>query len=135
MITIIMMFILSLVCSETVSQTLSQSWLRKGGLQDQGSRLKEFGLQLISSTATAVEEKVAIAMRDIEGQLKPIVDSFRDKQFDPGHTETFKESLCQWVDNGLVEELGKVGDGSLGAMHDQAQQKLISKLENRSINH
>ncbi len=108
-----------------MSSQLNGSWQRKGALQDQGSQLRELGQQLISTTATAVEQKVAIAMRDIEGQLLPIVDGFRGVDFDPGHCATYKEGLCEWVDEQLVKELGKVGGASLGSMHDQAQQKLI----------
>ncbi len=108
-----------------MSAQLSGSWQRKAALQDQGSQLREYGQQVISTTATAVEQKVAVAMRDIEGQLLPIVDGFRGVNFDPSHCATYKEGLCEWVDGQLVKELGKVGGASLGAMHDQAQQKLI----------
>ncbi len=110
-----------------MSAQLSGSWQRKAALQDQGSQLREYGQQVISTTATAVEQKVAVAMRDIEGQLLPIVDGFRGVNFDPSHCATYKEGLCEWVDGQLVKELGKVGGASLGAMHDQAQQKLIGE--------
>ncbi len=97
-------------------------------MQEQGSRLKDHGQQLISSTATAVEQKVAVAMKDIETQLLPIVDGYRGVDFDPGHCASYKQGLCEWVDVKLVQELGKVGGASLGAMHDQTQQKLIGRL-------
>ena len=113
--------------SESVGHQLGTSWQRKAALQSQGSRLKEFGLQQISSTASAVEQKVTIAMSDIEGQLVPIVDRFDTVTFDPAHCETYKQGLCVWVDERLVQELAKVGGASLGAMHDQAQKNLIGK--------
>ena len=121
--------------SESLGQQLSTSWQRKGALQDQGSRLKEFGLQLISSTATAVEQKVGIAMRDIEGQLLPIVDQFQAVPFDPAHCQTYREGLCEWVDAQLVRELAKVGGASLGAMHDQAQTQLIGECARLCMSH
>ncbi len=69
-----------------------------------------------------------MTMRDIETQLLPIVDGFRKVNFDPRHCGLYKQGLCEWVDEQLVRELDKVGGASLGAMHDQTQQKLISKF-------
>ena len=66
-------------------------------------------------------------MRDIEGQLLPIVDQFQTMSFDPAHCHTYKEGLCEWVDAQLVQELAKVGGATLGAMHDQAQTRLIGE--------
>lgn len=116
-----------------MSSQLTGSWQRKGALQEQGGRLKDYSQQLISSTATAVEQKVAVAMRDIETQLHPIVDGFRGVDFDPGHPSSYKQGLCEWVDVQLVQELGKVGGAPLGAMHDQTQQKLIGECYPNSV--
>ena len=70
-------------------------------------------------------------MRDIEGQLLSIVDGFKRVNFDPSHTATYKEGLCEWVDE-------KLNVASLETMQNvsvKALQKLIGQYDVVNFGH
>ena len=74
----------------------------------------------------AVEQKIAIVMRDVLGQLGTVVDRY-EATFDESDTENYKRGLYVYVDKELEEELAKVGSTALSELHNEAPRYLIGE--------
>lgn len=83
--------------------------------------------QLVSQTVVEVEQTVAMAMTDILSQLPTIVDSYKEN-FEPTQLAAYKGGLFHFMDNHLVEEVGRVSTSTLGKVYEGAQAKLIGEL-------
>ena len=74
----------------------------------------------------AVEQKIAVVMRDVLGHLGTVVDRY-EATFDENDTETYKRGLYVYVDQELEQELANVGSTALSKLHDEAPRYLIGK--------
>jgi hypothetical protein len=74
----------------------------------------------------AVEQKIAVVMRDVLGQLGTVVDRY-EATFDEKDTENYKRGLYVYVDKELEQELANVGSTVLSELHDEAPRYLIGK--------
>ena len=77
-------------------------------------------------SATAVDRKISVAMRDLISQLTTMVDGYECK-FDVTHLESYKHGLYEFMDERLGEELGRVGGDTLGGAYEAARRKLIGE--------
>ena len=84
--------------------------------------------QQITSTVNIVEQRLVAMTKDIEGQLREIVDRC-DSDFDPLKVASYKQSLYKWVDGQLGQELNKVGAPELSKMYEETRKNFIG--ENR----
>ena len=82
--------------------------------------------QQISSSALAVEEKIAVVMRDIVGQLGSIVDNY-EAEFDETNKDNYKKGLFMHVDGRLEREMAEVGSTVLSELHNEAPRYLIGE--------
>ena len=88
--------------------------------------MNELCRQQISSAALDVEQKIAVVMRDVLGQLGTVVDGY-EATFDEKDTENYKRGLYAFVDGKLEQELAKVGSTALSELHNEAPRYLIGK--------
>ena len=74
-----------------------------------------------------MEQKIAVVMRDVLGQLSTVVDHY-EATFDENDTENYKRGLYVYVDKELEQELANVGSTALSELHDEAPRYFIGKL-------
>lgn len=75
-----------------------------------------------------MEEKIAVVMRDVVGQLGSVVDDY-EATFDEDNTENYKRDLYVYVDEKLEQELSQVGSTALSELHNEAPRYLIGESE------
>ena len=75
-----------------------------------------------------MEQKIAVVMKDIVGQLGSVVDGY-DVEFDENNTETYKTGLFRFVDERLEREMALVGTQALSELHNEAPRYLIGKCK------
>ena len=73
-----------------------------------------------------MEQKIAVVMRDVLGQLGKVVDRY-EATFDENDTENYKRGLYVYVDKELEQELANVGSTALSELHDEAPRYLIGE--------
>ena len=74
----------------------------------------------------AVEQKIAVVMRDVLGQLGAVVDRY-EATFDENDTGNYKRGVYVYVDKELEQELAKVGSTALSELHDEAPRYFIGE--------
>ena len=73
-----------------------------------------------------MEEKIAVVMRDIVGQLGSVVDDY-EAEFDEKNVDNYKRGLFVHVDGRLEKEMAQVGNAALSELHNEAPRYLISE--------
>lgn len=112
--------------SQSVNDQLRQCSQRRITLLSKASDLNDLCRQQLSSAVLAVEQKIAVVMRDVLGQLGMVVDRY-EATFDEKDTENYKRGLYVYVDKELEQELANVGSTALSELHDEAPRYFIGK--------
>ena len=114
--------------SQSVHEQLQHCSQRRITLHSKAADLYELCRQQITSSARRVEEKIAVVMRDVVGQLGSVVDGY-EATFDEDNTENYKRELYVYVDEKLEQELSQVGSTALSELHNEAPRYLIGESE------
>ena len=112
--------------SQSVGDQLQNCSQRRITLRSKAADLNELCRQQISSSVLAVEQKIAVVMRDIVGQLGSVVDGY-EAEFDEKSTENYKNGLFVYIDGKLEQELAQVGSAALSELHNEAPRYLIGE--------
>ena len=112
--------------SQLVNDKVQYCSQRQSSLQSQASDLREQCRQQISSATLAVEQKIAVVMKDVLEQLGSVVDGYK-ATFVEDNPVSYKDGLYIYVNEKLEQKLAMVGSTALSELHNEAPKFLIGE--------
>lgn len=112
--------------SQLVNDKVQYCSQRRSSLQSQASDLREQCRQQISSATLAVEQKIAVVMKDVLEQLGSVVDGYK-ATFVEDNPVSYKDGLYIYVNEKLEQKLAMVGSTALSELHNEAPKFLIGE--------
>ena len=96
-------------------------------LKSNGQKLSQSCPKQVEVTVNALEQKMQVAVTEMEKKLPGLVRGFKDSEYTLEQTAVFQQSLCEHLDKQMSQDMEYLCANTLAREYEQTKNKLISE--------